>query len=43
MLVFVHVGQPTVIFRVSAGLSQNAWICAPRATDRDQESVSASF
>ena len=39
MLGFVHVGQPTVIFRVSASLSQNAWICAPRATDRDLESV----
>ena len=39
----VHGGQPTVLFRVSASLSQNAWICAPRATDRDLESVSASF
>ena len=38
MLGFAHVGQPTVIFRVSASLSQNAWICAPRATDRDLES-----
>ena len=39
----VHGGQPTVNFRVSASLSQYAWICAPRATDRDLESVSASF
>ena len=28
-------GQPTVLFRVSASFSENAWICAPRSTDRD--------
>ena len=39
MLGAVHVGQPTVLFRVSASLSQNAWICAPRLTDRDLESA----
>ena len=43
MLGFVHVGQPTVLFRVSASFSEDAWICAPRATDRDLETVSASF
>ena len=39
----VHGGQLTVIFSVSAGLSQNAWICARRSTNRDLESVSARF
>ena len=39
MLGAVHVGQPTVLFRVSASLSQNAWICAPQLTDRDLESA----
>ena len=43
MLGFVHVGQPTVLFRVSSSFSEDAWICAPRATDRDLGTVSASF
>ena len=40
---FVHVGQPTVLFRVSASFSEDAWMCAPGATDGDLETVSASF
>ena len=43
MLGFVHVGQPTVFFRVSASFSVNAWTCARQSTDRDLETVSASF
>ena len=43
MLGYVLRGQPTVIFRVSASFCVNAWIRAPRLTDRDPESVSASF
>ena len=35
---FVHVGQPTVLFRDSASFCVNAWICAARSTDRDLES-----
>ena len=33
MLGYVHVGQPTVIFRDSARFSVDAWICARQATD----------
>ena len=43
MLGYVDGGQPTVILRVSASFSVNAWICPRRATDRYLESVSASF
>ena len=41
MLGYMHVGQPTVLFRDSASFSVNAWICPRQATDRDLESVSA--
>ena len=40
---YVHGGQPTVIFRVGASFSVNAWICPRRSTDRDLERLSASF
>ena len=40
MLGYVHVGQPTVIMRVSARVFRaNAWTCPRRATDRDLQSV----
>ena len=39
MLGYVHGGQPTVILRVSASFSVNAWICARRSTDRDPANV----
>ena len=41
MLGYVFRGQPAAIFKVGASFCVNAWICAPLATDRDLERVSA--